>query len=196
MALVIPDSCDRRLIQATVERQRQGSVTMKTLLVTVLVIVSVGFGALAQEPGAPAAVFTVSQAAAGQTAYQSVCFNCHQDNLAGRRGDPGELPPLDSLPPGMQKDIQRARGKVPDLAGPEFRARWANRSTADLAARIKGATPFLEKATPFLLEDADPDAYLNLAAYILQVNGAPAGTDAFTEMTDVPMHMVVAVQSK
>jgi hypothetical protein len=107
----------------------------KIFLVTAGILVVSGFRVLAEGPTVPP-VFTATQAEAGRAAYQSVCFNCHQPTLAGRKGEPGELPPIASLPRGMQNDIATAGGRVPPLAGSEFMARWAGRTTADLAMRM------------------------------------------------------------
>jgi hypothetical protein len=85
----------------------------------------------------------------------------------------------------MQADIMTAGGKIPPLAGGEFMARWAGRTTADLSKRIKDASLFLKQAEPLLSEDTDENAYLNLTAYILQANGARSGTQALTVYTTV-----------
>ena len=163
---------------------------MKKLLVTASTFASCGFFTLIGQEAAPLAVYTAAQAAAGRTAYQSVCFNCHQANLAGRKSEAGELPPLASLPPGMQADIKTAGGKIPPLSGGEFMARPSGRTTADLSKRIKAASPFLKQADPLLAEDTDENAYLNLAAYILQANGAQPGTQELTKDTSVVIRTI------
>ena len=50
-----------------------------------------------REPAA-ARVFTAEQARAGKIAYESSCGLCHQFNMQGRTGAPGELPDVNSLP--------------------------------------------------------------------------------------------------
>jgi len=160
----------------------------RLVVVTIVVAGSAVLGFTQESP--TSSVFTAAQAAAGRTAYESVCFNCHQASLAGRRGEPGELPPVASLPQDMQKAIKNAGGKVPPLAGPDFLARWAERTTADLSKRVKVASPFLKAVTPPLAEDLDENAYLNLTAFILQANGARAGAQELTETTAVPLRAV------
>jgi mono/diheme cytochrome c family protein len=159
-------------------------------LVTAIVVAGFGLVGLSGEQAAAPAVYTAAQAAAGRKAFQSVCFNCHQASLAGRKGEAGELPPLASLPPGMQADIVTAGGKIPPLAGDAFMARWAGRTTADLSRRIKDASPFLKQADPLLAEDTDENAYLNLTAYILQANGAQPGTQELTKDTAVVIRTI------
>jgi cytochrome c5 len=50
-------------------------------------------------------VFTAAQARAGKVAYESSCGLCHQFNMKGRTGAPGELPDVNSLPENMIKTI-------------------------------------------------------------------------------------------
>jgi len=159
-------------------------------LVTAIAVAGLGLVSLSGQQAALPAVYTASQAAAGRTAFESVCFNCHQANLAGRKGEAGELPPLASLPPGMQADIRTAGGKIPPLSGGEFMARWSGRTTADLSKRIEEASPFLKQADPLLAEDKDENAYLNLTAYILQANGARPGTQELTKETAIVIRTI------
>jgi hypothetical protein len=152
----------------------------------------VGSGLLvltAQEPVAPA-VFTAGQAEAGRKAFQdkggtpanpeAACAYCHTIALTGRNGDPGEMPPLSSLSPALQKNIQLMGARVPPLAGEKFMRVWGAKSTQDLVERIKIA--------------AGPDeaTAVNLAAYILQVNGAKSGDQALSGNTAVEIRAVVA----
>ena len=62
---------------------------------------------------------------------------------------------------------------APPLAGESFRAMWAGRSVRDLFDTAKTMPP----ANPGSLSD---QTYANIVAYILQVNGYPAGETAFT----------------
>ena len=50
-------------------------------------------------------IFTAAQARAGKVAYESSCGLCHQFNMKGRTGAPGELPDVNSLPENMIKTI-------------------------------------------------------------------------------------------
>ena len=143
----------------------------------------------AQKPDPPA-VFTAAQAEAGRKAFQdkggtsanpeAACAYCHTVALTGRNGDPGELPPLSSLNPALQKNIEGMGGIVPPLAGEKFMRVWGAKTTQDLVERIKIA------AGP------DQDTALNLAAYILQFNGAKSGEQALTAATAVEIRSVAA----
>jgi hypothetical protein len=144
------------------------------------------FVLIGQEP-ASAPVFTAAQAEAGRKAFQdkggipamteAACAYCHTATLTGRKGDPGELPPLSSLPPAIQKNIHEM-GRIPPLAGAKFMSVWGTQTTQDLVERIKQA------AGP------DQDVALNLAAYILQMNGAKAGAQALKGDTAVEIRSV------
>ena len=52
-------------------------------------------------------IFTAAQARAGKVAYESSCGLCHQFNMRGRTGAPGELPDVNSLPENMIKTIDQ-----------------------------------------------------------------------------------------
>ena len=146
---------------------------------------------IAQETSAPApAVFTAAQAQAGQLDYERTCGKCHTDTLMGRKGDPGEMPPLSSLSASYQKFIgsQTRRyvsqdlvwqGFVPPLAGKVFIGRWGTKTAAQLIARFQETVsdPY------FQFEGVNDEFTVNLTAYILQVNGAKAGTDPLTRTT-------------
>ena len=66
----------------------------------------------------------------------------------------------------------------PPLAGPTFMSTWGGRTTKELLDYMSGAMPF---GGPSL----DPAMYLALTAYILQSNGAAAGSDALLPSTVV-----------
>jgi len=66
----------------------------------------------------------------------------------------------------------------PPLAGETFMSTWGARSTKDLLDYMSGAMPF---GGPSL----DADTYLSLTAYVLQSNGALAGSVALTSSTAV-----------
>ena len=160
-----------------------------TALLAAAVLVSGLFVVTAQQP-APSGVFTPAQAEAGRKAYENTCFNCHTPTLLGRKGDPVELPPIGSLPADMQDVIKGAGGRVPPLAGAAFLDRWGSRTTAELAERIEqavGAFPPEGTIIPVpghAPADNDPTS-VNIAAYVLQVNGAKAGTQPLTRTTQV-----------
>jgi len=147
-------------------------------LITVLTaLAGFGFGLLIGQETAPAPVFSAAQADAGRTEYLSTCVKCHTDTLRGRNGDPGEMPPVSSLPEDMQKMIRDRNGKVPPLAGPYFLARWGARSAGDLSQRIK------EAIGGFPPDGTNDQTFLNVTAYVLQVNGARPGAQPLTATT-------------
>jgi S-disulfanyl-L-cysteine oxidoreductase SoxD len=114
----------------------------------------------AQEPVSPT-VYTAAQATAGRTAYESSCISCHTGTLIPAAGAKY-----------MGQDI-------PPLAGAAFMTRWGARTTSDLSARIK------EAIGGFPPKPLDEKTYLNLSAYVLQVNGAQPGTRELTRETAV-----------
>ncbi|HXV31490.1 MAG TPA: c-type cytochrome, partial [Sinorhizobium sp.] len=63
------------------------------------------------------------------------------------------------------------------LAGPEFVARWSNRGTNELIEQMRSTMP------PENPGELDVDVYTNLAAYLLEANGAPASELAITAAT-------------
>ena len=134
------------------------------------------------------AVFTAEQAASGKIEIQKnafgACTDCHAATLTGRKGAPGELPPLDSLSADYQKLVNGNGGIVPPFVGPGFVQKWAPRTTQDLIKEFEDR--FAPPGSRMTRETR-----LNLIAYILQANGAAAGTQPLTPETDVPLKDVV-----
>jgi hypothetical protein len=151
------------------------------LLVTATAVAVCGCFVLTGQQKAEPAVYTSEQAAAGKTAYESSCGKCHLEGLTGRHGNPGEVPPVNSLPGNMQKTLAQYGGKTPPLVGSGFMAKW--KTTRDLSLRIKSASG------AFPPENSNEETYLKVTAYILQSNGARPGTQALTADT------AVAIQS-
>jgi hypothetical protein len=139
----------------------------------------------AQQPNT-SHVFTPAQAEAGRQAYERTCGKCHTNTLMGRNGDPGELPPVDSLPASYQEFIRKTN-RVPPLAGKVFLSRWGQKSAAELIARfqITASDPF------FQFQGMDNDTTVNITAYVLQVNGAKAGTQELTRTTTAVVDSLV-----
>ncbi|HXP83427.1 MAG TPA: hypothetical protein VN841_01830 [Bryobacteraceae bacterium] len=140
---------------------------------------------LAAQPGDRPAVFTAQQAAGGRAAYEETCGKCHTPSLTGRKGDPGEFPALTTLPADWQKVVQDAGGRVPPLVGASFMAVWGPRTTKDLSQRIKEAT-----LGGFPPQGATAETALDIAAYVLQSNGARAGSQPLTADIAVPVNSV------
>ncbi len=138
--------------------------------------------AAGQKP-APSGVFTLAQAGTGRTAYEETCGKCHTPTLMGRKGEPGELPPLSSLSASYQKFIG-PRGFVPPLAGKTFIDRWGSKTAAQLVARFQETGDF------FLPNDTDRETIVNITAYILQANGATAGERPLSRSTDAVVNSI------
>jgi hypothetical protein len=104
----------------------------------------------------------------------------------GRKGDPGELPPLTSLSASYQKFIG-PRGFVAPLAGKVFIDRWGAKTAAQLIARFQETVddPY------FQFEGIDDETTVNITAYVLQVNGAKAGTEPLTRTTGIIVSSVI-----
>jgi len=131
----------------------------------------------AQQPPS-SGVFTSGQAEAGRLAYERTCGKCHTNTLKGRTGDPGELPPLSSLSASYQKFIG-PRSFVAPLTGKVFIDRWGGKTAGQLIARFQETVddPY------FQFEDMNDETTVNITAYVLQVNGAKAGTEPLTRTT-------------
>ena len=136
-----------------------------------------------ESPSAPR-VFTAEQARAGKIAYESSCGLCHQPNMQGRTGAPGELPDINSLPANMIKTIDENGEQVPPLVGPRFMAHWGAKSTKEYAARVANAMG------AFPPTRTDGDTYLQLTAYFLQMNGGKAGKLPLRTDTEVSLFAV------
>jgi len=133
----------------------------------------------AQQP-ASSGVFTSAQAEGGRLAYERTCGKCHTNTLLGRNGDKGELPPISSLSASYQKFIG-PRGFVAPLTGKVFIDRWGGKTAAELIARFQETIddPY------FQFEGMSDATTVDITAYVLQVNGAKAGTQPLTRKTSV-----------
>src|SRR5215208_1373478 len=72
------------------------------------------------------------------------------------------------------------RNEAPQLAGANFMSTWRTRSTRDLFEFTQSTMPPSGASLPI-------DQYLNIIAYILQANGAGAGSQPFTAASAVPI---------
>ena len=125
-------------------------------------------------------IFTSAQADAGRVGYERTCGKCHTSTLMGRKGDPGELPPLSSLSASYQKFIG-PRGFVAPLAGKVFIDRWGAKTAAQLIARFQKTVddPY------FQFEGINDETTVNITAYVLLMNGARAGIAPLTRTTGI-----------
>lgn len=149
----------------------------KAILLAVAVLGS-GRLVLTGQPEIAPGVFTSAQAEAGRKAYENTCGRCHTYTLLGRKGDAGEFPPVSSLPAAYQKFIGNPN-HVPPLAGKVFLERWGEKTAAELIARfqVTASDKF------FQFEGMTDDTTVNITAYVLQVNGAKAGSQPLTRTT-------------
>jgi hypothetical protein len=75
------------------------------------------------------------------------------------------------------------RNEAPQLAGANFINAWRTRTTRDLFE-------YIQSAMPPSGENLGAEQYLAITAFILQANGAQAGTQPFTPTTTVPIGSV------
>jgi len=90
-------------------------------------------------------VYTSEQANRGQDVYDKRCAECHQDDLAGG-GDESAAP----------------------LRGPEFFARWNDKSLADIYRKIEESMPKTAHGS------LGPRATVDVIAFLLKKNQFPA----------------------
>ena len=82
------------------------------------------------------------------------------------------------------------RNDAAQLAGSLFMGSWGNRTTSDLIGFMHGAMP---PGNPGSLGEA---TYLNIAAFILDSNGARPGTQALTATTSVGIRSIATGQPR
>jgi mono/diheme cytochrome c family protein len=97
-------------------------------------------------PTAKDGVYTTAQAERGNDAYSTSCAHCHASDLQG--------------------DVRK---EIPALAESDFFVRWSNRSLGELYEMISKDMPADKPGSLTPLKAAD------VLAYILSVNGFPAG---------------------
>jgi alcohol dehydrogenase (cytochrome c) len=100
--------------------------------------------------------YTAQQAAAGLASYRVNCAGCHLPDLHG----------LNEAPP---------------LAGADFMRAWGGRTIHELVSFMRATMP-QPPGTPGSLGE---QTYVNLAAFLLQANGAPSGTSALGAAAEV-----------
>ena len=167
--------------------QREGKTVNHKAMLLAIVILGSGLFVLTGQQPVPSGIFTSAQAEEGQVAYERTCGKCHTPTLLGRKGEPGELPPFSSLSASYQKFIG-PRGFVAPLAGKVFIDRWGGKTAAELIARFQETVddPY------FQFEGMDDQTTVNITAYVLQVNGAKAGTQPLTRSTAVIVKSITA----
>jgi alcohol dehydrogenase (cytochrome c) len=99
--------------------------------------------------GQQAGPFTQAQAATGRSSYLANCAGCHQPDLRGAN-------------------------EAKPLAGPDFLRTWSDRSAQELVAFLSVTMP----PPPAAPGSLGAQSYVNLAAFLLQANGAsPSATE-------------------
>jgi alcohol dehydrogenase (cytochrome c) len=79
----------------------------------------------------------------------------------------------------------RGSGDAPAVAGPDFAAKWGPRAVNDLFTFLVQSMP---PASPGSLGEAGT---LAVTAYLLQINGAPAGQQSLTATVSTPMNALL-----
>src|SRR5262245_58065623 len=79
----------------------------------------------------------------------------------------------------------RGSGDAPAVAGPDFTAKWGPRAVNDLFTFLVQSMP---PANPGSLGEAGT---LNVTAYLLQINGAPAGQQSLTATVSTPLNALL-----
>jgi alcohol dehydrogenase (cytochrome c) len=83
----------------------------------------------------------------------------------------------------------KGQGDAAPLAGPEFMDAWGRRSARELVSFMQLTMP------PTRPGGLSQEEYIDIAAFILQSNGAPAGNQALTAATDVVINSVATGQA-
>ena len=78
--------------------------------------------------------------------------------------------------------------EAPQLAGGSFLGVWSRRTTGDLLSYVQATMP------PDNPGSLGQPTYLNIVAYILQANGAPAGAQALASTTATPIGTIAMTQ--
>lgn len=100
-------------------------------------------------------VYTEAQATRGESIYLERCVTCHGATLMG------------------------ATDGARPLAGPEFKGNWNGVALGDMAERLRVSMPQDKPATLSRQQTSD------VLAYILSVNGFPAGTAELARQTEI-----------
>lgn len=124
-----------------------------------------------------AAAVAVSGAAAQEPAAQGV-FTAEQ----AQAGDAGYREHC----AGCHSSDLGGNGEAPPLGGSGFMTSWGSQTTTDLFKYAQGMPP----GGPRLSDEQ----YLAIVAYILQQNGASAGTQALTTSTAAPIGKIATGQ--
>ena len=117
-------------------------------------LAAVAAGAAAQPPPASVRIYTTEQAERGRALYEEACVDCHLSSLIG------------------------GANEAPPLRGADFLGAWGTVAVVDLADTIRVTMP------PEDRNSLSPQQAYDLAAFVLQANGAVAGEEAL--VADAP----------
>ena len=135
-----------------------------TLGLVLLLFLASASTSRSEESGTGEIVYSEEQAHKGHDLHESHCASCHGAALEGQ----GSLP----------------------LSGATFRARWADdrHSVDDLLYIVRTLIPYWQPAT------LSKQEYVNITAYILMVNGYPAGTQPLSSDPRVLKRIIIKAQ--
>ena len=105
---------------------------------------------LAEEGSVWDAVYSDAQTETGEKLFVEQCIACHSN----------------------QPGVAGGHGPAPPVIGGDFLFRWVDSSVADLYDVIRQTMP---QAAPNSL---GPQQYMDITAYVLKLNGYPAGEEA------------------
>jgi quinoprotein glucose dehydrogenase len=106
-------------------------------------------------------VYTAAQATRGKKLFSETCQDCHMEDLQGDTAD------------------------IPALAGDLFLDAWMNKSVDELFTRMRATMP---QDSPSSLP---VQTYVDIVAYILQVNKLPAGKVELKRDADLMKAMMI-----
>ena len=92
----------------------------------------------------------------------------------------------DSTCAGCHMPNLEGRGEAPQLAGSQFMNSWGSRTARDLTAFVKASMPPLNAGS---ISDTD---YVNVTAFLLQANGAMAGSQPLTATSGFTVRSVAS----
>lgn len=148
--------------------RQSGGVGLRSARATICLVAPLSLAstsALHSEEANPATImYSEEQALKGHDLYDEHCASCHGAALEGQ----GSLP----------------------LSGATFRARWADdhHSVDDLFYIIRTLMPYGQPAT------LSKQEYLDIIAYILMVNGYPAGAQPLPSDPPILKRMTIRAQ--
>jgi alcohol dehydrogenase (cytochrome c) len=117
----------------------------------------------ARSAGAQPGTFTAQQAADGLVLYQANCAGCHMRDLGGSN-------------------------EARQLAGGDFMRTWGSRTPAELIAFMQATMP----PAPAVPGSLGQRAYVDLAAFLLQANGALPGEEALASAGSIEIGRVAS----